>query len=134
MTFRRSSRLTKRQRVRDIMKHPEQEALLEETYDEMEATSLSASHGSKTRSDLRSTSGTPSSGSTAWPKRRMEVFDDISEKAKLERNDLQLIIESIQVYEDHLEISSRRISTHPPLRRLPEDGCRDEDGKERRKF
>ena len=27
---------TKRQRVRDLMKHPEQEALLEETYDEME--------------------------------------------------------------------------------------------------
>lgn len=28
---------TKRQRIRDIMKHPQQEALLEETYDEMEA-------------------------------------------------------------------------------------------------
>lgn len=28
---------TKRQRIRDIMKHPEQEVLLEETYDEMEA-------------------------------------------------------------------------------------------------
>ena len=28
---------TKRQRIRDIMKHPEQEELLEETYDELEA-------------------------------------------------------------------------------------------------
>ena len=28
---------TKRQRIRDIMKHPDQEALLEETYDEMES-------------------------------------------------------------------------------------------------
>ena len=28
---------TKRQRIRDIMKHPEQEALLDETYDELEA-------------------------------------------------------------------------------------------------
>ena len=30
-------KITKRQRVRDLIKHPEQEAILEETYDEMES-------------------------------------------------------------------------------------------------
>ena len=48
---------TKRQRIRDIMKHPEQEALLEET-----------------RSNLPATSATPSSASTAWRKRQWMYF------------------------------------------------------------
>ena len=34
----------------------------------------------------------------------MDVFRDILEKEKLERNDLELIISRIKVYEDHLEI------------------------------
>ena len=34
----------------------------------------------------------------------MEVFDDLLSKEHLDRKDLQLIIEKIKVYEDHLEI------------------------------
>ena len=34
----------------------------------------------------------------------MEVFEDILRKDALERNDLELIIRKIQVYENHLEI------------------------------
>jgi stage V sporulation protein T len=34
----------------------------------------------------------------------MEVFDDILNKEKLDRNDLELIIQKIKVYEDHIEI------------------------------
>ena len=37
-------------------------------------------------------------------KTAMEVFDNILNKPKLDRNDLQLIIQKIKVYEDHLEI------------------------------
>ena len=37
-------------------------------------------------------------------KTAMEVFEDILQKPKLERNDLELIIEQIRVYEDHIEI------------------------------
>ena len=37
-------------------------------------------------------------------KTAMDVFDDILNKEKLDRNDLQLIIQKIKVYEDHLEI------------------------------
>ena len=37
-------------------------------------------------------------------KTALEVFDDILRKEKLERNDLELIIRQIKVYEDHLEI------------------------------
>ena len=37
-------------------------------------------------------------------KTAMEVFDDILLKDKLDRNDLQLIIEKIRIYEDHIDI------------------------------
>ena len=37
-------------------------------------------------------------------KTAMEVFEDILQKERLDRQDLQLIIEKIKVYEDHLEI------------------------------
>ena len=37
----------------------------------------------------------------------LEVFQDILNKDKLERNDLELMIEKIRVYEDHLEIRLR---------------------------
>ena len=37
-------------------------------------------------------------------KTAMEVFDDILSKEKLERADLELIIQKIVVYEDHLDI------------------------------
>ena len=37
-------------------------------------------------------------------KTALEVFDDILQKPKLDRNDLQLIIQKIRVFEDHLEI------------------------------
>lgn len=37
-------------------------------------------------------------------KNAMDVFRDILEKEKLERGDLELIIQNIKVYEDHLEI------------------------------
>ena len=40
-------------------------------------------------------------------KTAMEVFDDLLSKEHLDRKDLQLIIEKIKVYEDHLEIQLR---------------------------
>ena len=61
---------TKRQRIRDIMKHPEQEELLEETYDELEAELTQRIAAFSTRSNLPVTNETPSSASTAWRKRQ----------------------------------------------------------------
>ena len=54
-------KVTKRQRIRDLMKHPEQEELLSETYDELEADLQKRSRASATRSTCFRTSATPSS-------------------------------------------------------------------------
>ncbi len=95
---------TKRQRIRDMMKHPEQEALLEETYDEMEAELHKKIEGIRNQIGMLSDKRNTILRVNRAAKSAMEVFRDILEKEKLERNDLELIIQNIKVYEDHLEI------------------------------
>ena len=95
---------TKRQRVRDIMKHPEQEALLEETYDEMESDLSRRIEGIKNQIDMSADKRNTIIRVNRAAKTAMEVFDDILQKPKLERQDLTLIIERITVFEDHIEV------------------------------
>ena len=95
---------TKRQRVRDIMKHPEQEALLEETYGEMESDLSRRIEGIKNQIDMSADKRNTIIRVNRAAKTAMEVFDDILQKPKLERQDLTLIIERITVFEDHIEV------------------------------
>ena len=95
---------TKRQRIRDMMKHPEQEALLEETYDEMEAELHKKIEGIRHQIDMIADKRNTILRVNRAAKSAMDVFRDILEKEKLERSDLELIIQNIKVYEDHLEI------------------------------
>ncbi|WP_298018614.1 stage V sporulation T C-terminal domain-containing protein [uncultured Dysosmobacter sp.] len=95
---------TKRQRVRDIMKHPERETILEETYDELENDLLRRIEGLQNQIQMTLDKRSTIIRVNRAAKTAMEVFDDILNKPKLDRNDLQLIIEKIKVYEDHLEI------------------------------
>lgn len=95
---------TKRQRIRDMMKHPKQEALLEETYDEMEAELHKKIEGIRNQIGMLSDKRNTILRVNRAAKSAMDVFRDILEKEKLERSDLELIIQNIKVYEDHLEI------------------------------
>ena len=95
---------TKRQRIRDIMKHPDQEDTLEETYDELESDLLRRIEGIQNQITLTADKRNTIIRVNRAAKTAMEVFDDILVKDKLDRNDLQLIIEKIVVFEDHLDI------------------------------
>lgn len=95
---------TKRQRVRDIMRHPENEATLEETYDELEAELLRKIEGLQSQIEHVTDRRNTIIRTNRAAKTAMEVFDDIIGKEKLEKQDLELIIERIKVYEDHVEI------------------------------
>ena len=97
-------RITKRQRIREIMKKPDQEELIEETYDEMEAELQKKIDGLNHQIDLLSDKRNTYIRVNRAAKTALEVFDDILHKDKLERNDLELLIDQILVYEDHLEI------------------------------
>lgn len=95
---------TKRQRIRDIMKHPEQEALLEETYDEMEAELQKKIEGLNHQIELLSDRRNTIIQVNRAAKTAMDVFEDILNKERLERNDLELLIDGIRVYRDHIEV------------------------------
>lgn len=95
---------TKRQRVRDIMRHPENEAVLEETYDELEADLMRRIEGLQNQLEHVTDKRNTIIRANRAAKTAMEVFDDILTKPHLEKQDLELIIERIYVYEDHIEI------------------------------
>lgn len=95
---------TKRQRVRDIMRHPENEAVLEATYDELEADLLRKIDGLQSQIEHVTDRRNTIIRTNRAAKTAMEVFDDIIGKEKLEKQDLELIIERIKVYEDRVEI------------------------------
>ena len=95
---------TKRQRVRDIMRHPENEAVLEETYDELEADLMRRIEGLQNQLERVTDKRNAIIRTNRAAKTAMEVFDDILAKPHLEKQDLELIIERIYVFEDHVEI------------------------------
>ena len=95
---------TKRQRIRDIMKHPEQEELLEETYTELEEDLAQRIAGLQNQIELTLDRRNTIIRINRVAKTALEAFDDILTKDKLEKNDLLLIIEKIKVYEDGIDI------------------------------
>ena len=95
---------TKRQRIRDIMKHPEQEELLAETYDELEADLQKKIEGLDHQITMLSDKRNTIIQINRTAKTALDVFEDILNKEALDRNDLELIIQKILVYENRLEI------------------------------
>ncbi len=97
-------KITKRQRVRDILKKPQHEDLLNETYDELEADLERKIAGITHQIDLLSDKRNTILRINRVAKTAIDIFADILDKEKLDRNDLELLIDRIKVYEDHLEI------------------------------
>ena len=122
---------TKRQRIRDIMKHPEQEALLDETYDELEAELTQRIAGIQHQIEFASDKRNTIIHINRVAKTAMDVFHDILEKPVLDRNDLNLMIEKIRVYEDHIEVQLKAdIDSLLKTGTLPEDAANFNSGTE----
>lgn len=101
-------KVTKRQRIREIMKKPDREAEIEATYDELEAELQQKIDGLNHQIDLLSDKRNTVIKVNRAAKTALEVFRDILSKDKLDRNDLELIIDRVLAYEDHLEIKLQR--------------------------
>ena len=122
---------TKRQRIRDMMKHPEQEALLDETYDELEAELTQRIAGIQHQIEFASDKRNTIIRINRVAKTAMDVFYDILEKPSLDRNDLNLMIEKIRVYEDHIEVQLKAdIDSLLKTGALPEDAANFNSGTE----
>ena len=97
-------KVTKRQRIRDLMKHPDQEEILGQTYDDLEEDLQKRIEGIGHQIELLSDKRNTIIRVNRAAKTALEVFGDILRKDRLERRDLELIIRQIKVYEDRLEI------------------------------
>ncbi|WP_020074190.1 zinc ribbon domain-containing protein [Faecalispora sporosphaeroides] len=103
---------TKRQRIWDVMKHPDKEALLEQTYDEMEAELEDRITGLKNQLELTANKRNTIIQVNRIARTAMEIFDEILSKDKLDKTDLELIIEKITVYENRIEIKLKADIDH----------------------
>jgi stage V sporulation protein T len=94
----------KRQRIRDLVKKPESAEVLNGTYDSLEDDLLRQIAGVQSQlamvEDRRSTVIRVNRAARTAE----EVFEDILSKPKLERADLDLILDRIDVYEDHINV------------------------------
>lgn len=87
------------------MKNPEKEAGIEASYDELEDEKID---GLNHQIDLLSDRRNMVIKVNRAAKTALDVFADILVKEKLDRNDLELIIDRVLVFEDHLEIRLQR--------------------------
>ena len=97
-------KIAKRQRVRDLSKRPQNEAIINQTYDEMEADIESRISALSKQIEMTKDRENTIIRVNRAAKTAIEVFDEILEKDKLDPKDLHLIIDKIFVYEDHVEI------------------------------
>ena len=97
-------KIAKRQRVRDLSKRPQNEAIINQTYDEMEADIESRISALSKQIELTKDRENTIIRVNRAAKTAIEVFDEILEKDKLDPKDLHLILDKIFVYEDHVEI------------------------------
>lgn len=89
-----------KQKIRELMKNPDNEELIEETYRELEEDAISRINGCKNqiKENIRKRSSIVEIARMS--KTVFDVFDDILKKDRLEKSDISLIIERIDVYEN----------------------------------
>ncbi len=95
---------TKRQRIRDMMRHPEREEILEETYNEMEAELEERISAMKAQLALQEDRKNAMEQIEKIARTAVDVFEEILQKEKLDKGDLELILERILIYEERMEI------------------------------
>ena len=83
----------KRQKIRDVMKHPEREEMLEEMYAEMEEEMMQRIEGLQHQIGMTLNKRNTIIRVNRTARTVLEVFDDILAKEKLDRHDLELILE-----------------------------------------
>jgi len=94
----------KRQKIREIMKRPESEEVIEETYAEMEIDAENRISGLQNQITLTIDRRNTIVRTNRIAKTAIDIFNDILDKPKFDKRDLELIIERITVYEDHIKI------------------------------
>ncbi len=97
-------KLLMRQKVKEIARNPENEALYEETYGEMLDELANQVDSLESQIELTVTKQSAVVRVNRTAKTAIDIFNDIIEKDKLTRADLEVIIDKVIVYEDRVEV------------------------------
>jgi len=101
---RQEMKILARQQAKELLRNPNKETAIDEMYremlDELSDRIDGLTHQLELTSDRRNTIIRVN----RIAKTALDIFDDVLKKEKLDKTDLQLIIEKIIVYEYHLEI------------------------------
>lgn len=93
-----------RQCARDIARKPEREKDIQETYDELITECDERIEGLENQIKLTYDKHNTVVSANRTAQLAIDLFDEILNKEKLKKNDLELLIEKITVYEDHIHI------------------------------
>lgn len=100
-------KLINRQHVKDVAKHPEQEDMLEEVYQEQVSELTMQIEGFRNQIQLETDRHNTIVQLNRTAKTVMEVFDNILNKESLTKVDVDFIIDRINVFTDHIDIKLR---------------------------
>lgn len=95
---------TKRQKIRDITKNQGQAELIEQLYVEMEKDLEDRVEGLQNQIAIIADKRNTVIKANRIAKNVIEIFDDILSKDKLDKGDLSLIVDRIEVFENHIKI------------------------------
>lgn len=96
-----------RQHIKDIAKHPEQEDMLEEVYQEQVTDLMKQIEGFRNQIQLATDKHNAIISMNRNAKTVMEVFDSILNKENLSRTDIDFIVDRIDVFTDHINVKLR---------------------------
>lgn len=97
-------KLLTKQKLAELMRKPEQEEIINETYDELEAEDLAKLKGFQNQLELFADHRNNVIRVNRLARTALEIFDSILAKARLDKKDLEFLIERITVYEDRIDI------------------------------
>ena len=93
-----------RQHIKDIAKHPEREDMLEEVYQEQVDDLMKQIDGLRNQIQLATDKHNMIININRTAKTVMDVFDEILNKDKLSKTDVDFIIDRIEVFTDRIDI------------------------------
>lgn len=97
-------KLLTKQKLAELMRKPEQEDIINETYDELEAEDLAKLRGLQNQLELFADHRNNVIRVNRLARTALEIFDSILAKDRLDKKDLEFLIERITVYEDRIDI------------------------------
>lgn len=97
-------KFTKQRHIKEIMRNPDREDIIEETYREIEDDLVIRIAGLENQLAMAADKRNIMVQANRRAKTVIEVFDDIIGKDKLDKYDINLIVERIDVFNDHIDI------------------------------